>query len=74
MSSSATRTQRAFEVREQIGRVFPGAQVHAQAADDVADVSLAFAQVGILRLVEERGDFGERPLERRLRRSAARCG
>ena len=42
----------------------PRAQVHAQAADDVADVPLALAQVRVVGLVEERGDFVERALER----------
>ena len=40
--------QRSFEVPEQIERIAVGAQVHAQPADDVGDVALALAQVGVV--------------------------
>ena len=58
--------QRPLEVLEEVERIPAGAQVHAQAADDVADVSLALAQVRVVRLVEERGDLLERALQRRV--------
>ena len=46
--------QRPLDVAEEIERVAAGAEVHAQAPDDVGDVPLALAEVGIVDLVEER--------------------
>ncbi len=51
---------------EALGGILGGAQVHAHAADDVRDVPFAFAQVGILRLIEQLGDLLERVLQRGL--------
>ena len=48
-------------------RVAAGAEVHSQAADDVADVALPLAQIGVFGLIEERGNLVERALERRAR-------
>src|SRR5262249_19434156 len=42
-------------------------QVGAEASDDVGDVSLALAQVGIVHAVEQRRHFVERALQGRLR-------
>ena len=52
---------------EQVCRIARGPQVHAQPADDVGDVALSLAQVGVLDAVEECRDLLERPLQRRLR-------
>ena len=58
--------QRPLEVPEEVGGIARLPQVHGQPADHVGDVALALAQIGILRLVEERGNVLERPLERGL--------
>ena len=59
--------QWSVEAVEQVCRIARGPQVHAQPADDVGDVALSLAQVGVLDAVEERRDLLERPLQRRLR-------
>ena len=56
--------QRPLEVPEEVGGIAGLPQIHRQAADDVRDVALALAQVGVLRLVEECGNVLERALER----------
>ena len=58
--------ERSVEVPEQAGRFIAGTQVHAEPTDDVGDVAFALAQVGVVRLVEERGDFLQRALQRRF--------
>ena len=73
VSSSATRTRGASRSLNNSSGSPPAAQVHAQAADDVADISLPLAKVGILRLIEERGDLVQRPLERRAGVEALRA-
>ena len=66
VTSWATSTSGPSRSLEEIRRIAGGAQVHGQPADDVGDVALALAQVGILGLVEERRDVLERALQRRL--------
>ena len=66
LSSSATSTSGPSTSRNRSSGSPSAAQVHAQAADDVGDVPLALAQVGIVDLVEERRHFVERALQRRL--------
>ena len=64
--------ERALEVLEQgleeLDRIAAAAQVHAQAPDDVADVSLALAQVRVFGPIEQRRDFAERAFAAPTRR------
>ena len=55
-----------LDVAEQIDWIAIRAQVHAEPADDVGDVSLPLAEVRVISLIEERRDLIQRAAQRRF--------